>query len=516
MAKFTVSNFARAHQFWGDLPEPGDPALITVRTATTFSFGVDPGGAYAGWTFTVKGAGFKYLANSSGVLEATDGAITSITIRDAANHVVLTIDTFPLGERPQLADLYAQLFNTGSQVSPDMFDFFTSLQNFGDTIIGSDNNDDLFTGYNLGNDNIDGRGGDDFIRGSAGNDVINGGLDFDTLSFFESFYDKTAFKGVTANLTTGTVADCWGGSDTISGFEELDGSRFKDTLIGSDADNEWFSGLRGADTIDGGGGLRDWVYYGDDARYGGTRGIIANLAAGTIRDGFGNIDTVSNIERVQGTNANDIFIGSDVNNTFRGHGGKDSYDGGLGNDRVNFYYNTGWGATAGVNVDLTRATNQIRNDGFGNVENAISIENISGSSLNDTIKGSNAVYNFLEGDGGADTLTGGTGADGFGYYAIGDFGDTIRDFVSGTDELWFGPGDLAGLGTTPISFRVGTSVASAAGTSGAFYFNAANHTLFYDQDGTGSAFLGVAVLTIQAGGTIAAGDLFLDIRRFPC
>ena len=141
---------------------------------------------------------------------------------------------------------------------------------------------------------------------------------------------------------------------------------------------------------------------------------------------------------------------------------------------------------------------------------ALNIENIAGSNLNDTIKG-NAAYNFIEGNEGADTLTGGVEADGFGYYNTAHFGDTITDFQTGVDEIWVGPGGIEGLASTPISFRVGNSVAATAGTTGAFYFRTADLTLYYDQDGTGSAFTGVAVLTVQAGASIAAGDLFLDI-----
>jgi Ca2+-binding RTX toxin-like protein len=216
---------------------------------------------------------------------------------------------------------------------------------------------------------------------------------------------------------------------------------------------------------------------------------------------------VINIERVIGTEFNDTFVGSEFNNTFVGHAGKDSFDGAGGGDRVAFWENQWRGATAAVVVDLTRATGQIRNDGFGNVETAISIENVSGGNLDDTIKG-NGAYNFIEGNEGADTLAGGAGADGFGYYNIAHFGDSFTDFETGVDELYFA--DLAGLAATPISFRVGNSVAADAGTTGAFYFKTSDRTLYYDQDGTGSAFTGVAVLTVQAGGSVAAGDLFLD------
>ena len=46
------------------------------------------------------------------------------------------------------------------------------------------------------------------------------------------------------------------------------------------------------------------------------------------------------------------------------------------------------------------------------------------------IKGNDVVYNYIEGYLGSDTLKGGTGADGFGYYNIGEFGDTMLDFTA--------------------------------------------------------------------------------------
>ena len=517
MAKITISNAAPSNFFWAELQPPIDPALVITRSGTTFSFEFEPGSAYDGWTMTATGNGFKYLANTDGVPEPTDGLISAITIRDDANNVVLTINSFASAQRPELADVYARLFDTGSDSYPNMFDLFTSLTNYNDTITGSDHDDSIFSSRNLGNDTIDAGGGNDFVDGTAGNDSLNGGSGFDTLSYAESFFDPTALKGITLDVTAGTVADCWGGTDTFSNFETYQGSRFKDVMTGSATDGETFIGLRGNDIINGSGGTRDWAMYADDARYGGRRGIIVDLddgsgangnIQGTIRDGFGNTDTVINIERVKGTQFADTFVGSELNNTFVGNGGKDSFDGVGGSDRVAFWDNQWQGATAGVVVDLTRATGQIRNDGFGNVETALNIENVAGGNLDDTIKGNNNVYNFIEGNEGADTLAGGTGADGFGYYNLNHFGDSITDFQTGVDELYFAY--LDGLATTPISFRVGNSVAADAGTTGAFYFKTSDLTLYYDQDGTGSAFTGVAVLTVQAGGSIAAGDLFLD------
>jgi hypothetical protein len=100
MAKITISNAAPENFFWGDLEPPIDPALVITRSGTTFSFEFEPGSAFDGRTMTATGNGFRYLANADGVLEPTDGLISAITIRDEANNVVLTINSFPSSQRP--------------------------------------------------------------------------------------------------------------------------------------------------------------------------------------------------------------------------------------------------------------------------------------------------------------------------------------------------------------------------------------------------------------------------------
>ena len=524
MAAVTITDFMPGYTFWSNIQgdDSGSPALITTRTASSFRFTVATTGDFAGWKVIVGGSGFTYLPNETdGTLEPTGGLVNSISIRDAANNVVMTINSFPVGEKPELVELYYSLFGTSSQVAPDLFNMFTSLLLFNDVINGSNGDDDIAAGRNHGNDTIFGNAGNDYIKGDAGSDTIDGGSDFDTLSYAETFYDPLAFKGINLNVNTGIVQDSWGGTDTFSNFERIEGSRFKDVMIGSDTDRDRFLGLRGADVLDGGGanvvggnGGRDFAIYNQDARYGGDRGIVVNLelsfiggvVEGTIRDGFGQTDIVRNIERVVGTMSNDTFNGSFLNNVFEGLSGRDKYDGKDGSDRVDFYNIDQHGADHGVTVVLTRATNQVVDDGFGFVENMISIENVGGSVFSDIIRGSDGINNYIEGFGGADLLRGGAGEDGFGYYGNFEFGDQIQDFETGIDKVYLGIGAIDGLDNV-LRFNLGSS-ATQAGPS--FYFNAADRTLYYDRDGSGLAFGGEAVFTVQVGASVAAGDLILD------
>ncbi len=76
-----------------------------------------------------------------------------------------------------------------------------------------------------------------------------------------------------------------------------------------------------------------------------------NLAKGTVRDEFGNRDTLKNIEEVRGTNQNDWFRDDKNDNWFSGEDGDDIFSFGSGND----------GAWGGAGAD----TFKFRGDVFG-------------------------------------------------------------------------------------------------------------------------------------------------------
>ena len=177
-------------------------------------------------------------------------------------------------------------------------------------------------------DSLTGSGADEFFFGMAGDDTIDAGGGFDELRY-NNEGNFGATHGITVNFATGIAIDGFGDTDTFSNFESVRGSRFADSYIGDDNNNR-FRGLAGNDTIDGGGGT-DTADYRRDANYGGNAGITANLLTGTIIDGYGNTDTVTNIENVFGTWSNDVITGDGQFNTLRGEVGNDTITGG-GND----------------------------------------------------------------------------------------------------------------------------------------------------------------------------------------
>jgi Ca2+-binding RTX toxin-like protein len=401
---------------------------------------------------------------------------------------------------------------------------WSQLLSGNDTINGSSGDDrQVLPSLNAGNDVFNMGAGNDYVGGSLGNDTINGGDGYDTLSFRETQYlsGVAATQGIVVDVAAGTVQDAFGFTDQVTGIEQYEGSAFADQFIGgAGVDN--FRGLRGNDTFDGGANLSDHgdggnlVGYAQDRFEGGLRGIIANLgvntafgmAGGTIRDGFGNIDTVHNIQSVIGTDKGDIFVGSTAQNVFSGAEGLDRYNGGAGEDVLWFFQNFDQAASHGINVNLSLKTGQIIDDGFGNTEIAISMEDVVGSESNDRIVGS-AGANVLEGRHGADRLTGGLGADEFKYYWQGDLGqgDIITDFHAAAgpdrDRMQF---FVSTWGVDPTLHLVnGTHANQAVAT---FIFNAATHVLSFDQDGTGAgAAIDVAVLNGVTALTAANFDL---------
>jgi hypothetical protein len=63
-------------------------------------------------------------------------------------------------------------------------------------------------------------------------------------------------------------------------------------------------------------------------------GILANLPAGWIDDGWGTRDTVVGVTTVHGSGRDDRFIGDGADNFFWGNGGTDRFDGGAGYDGI--------------------------------------------------------------------------------------------------------------------------------------------------------------------------------------
>lgn len=244
-----------------------------------------------------------------------------------------------------------------------------------------------------------GRNGGDFtfeaFEPLAGNDTVNGKDGWDEVYYFSSP------KGIRVNLGLSTgqvIEDGYGGTDTLIGIEMVGGSEFDDHLKGSDdnagaaSNQESFAGNKGNDTIDGGGGYDEVIY--SDSLF----AINVNLGAGTAQDGYGTVDTLLNIEGVEGSRHNDTITGNAENNRIDGRLGDDTLDGAGGIDTAEYNNNI----ISGVTVNLTTG---IASSAESGNDILINFENIAGSAFADVLTG-NALANLLEGSAGNDTLSG--------------------------------------------------------------------------------------------------------------
>ena len=297
----------------------------------------------------------------------------------------------------------------------------------GDDILMGLGGDDVLTGGN-DRDVLIGGPGTDVLNGGPGNDVLIGGegdQDFfiggagaDVLlgsggSKVTAFYHHSP-AGVTVNLATGRGQGGDAEGDVLIGIPRVGGSNYGDTLTGDEQDNYfWWS--RGADVLDGGGGIDTLNYLFPD------QGVEVDLGV-TDAEGWtrvtgpdGEVDKLKNIENLDGDNYEDTLRGDENVNklwgrggrdVLEGRGGADTLDGGSDNDTASYAHSPG-----GVTVDLTLTGPQAtenNHDAAG--DTLIGIENLEGSNHSDRLTGDDGA-NVLEGRGGADTLDGGRGSD---------------------------------------------------------------------------------------------------------
>jgi serralysin len=288
-------------------------------------------------------------------VDLREGAYSSINMNTQADQIAAAVATFGEGFRSFIESMFTtiapgELYEWKNNVG---IAYGTVIEN---VLFGSGN--DVGMG-NAAANLMSGGAGNDFLNGGAGNDTLNGGTGNDTLTDDD-------------------------GSDRLAGGA-------------------------GADNINGGNGI-DTVDYTGDYAAGGTYGVYVSLAAGVALDGFGNVDTLTQVENIYGTSAvynglptwSDFLIGGAANETFYGFGGNDYLDLGAGND-------TGYG-------------------GDGN-------DYLFGRDGNDYLVGEAGV-DYITGDNGADALAGGAGND----YLFGGAGNDTIYGEAGTDLIIAGAG----------------------------------------------------------------------------
>jgi VCBS repeat-containing protein len=255
-----------------------------------------------------------------------------------------------------------------------------------DALDGNDNlrgsvEADVLTG-GAGDDHITGGGGADTISGGSGTDTVD--FSDSTSGISVNLDDAGDAWGTPANFAAPADGEVGGGfadGNHLSGIENLTGSGHDDVLAGNASANELDGGAgndvlsgeggddsllggEGTDTLDGGagndtlsGGLGDDALIGgpgndmldgadgtdtvDYSQDGGPHGVIVNLsdqpisadigygastvAAMSAIDTFGDIDILSGIDNIVGTEYRDVLVGPGNGVTLTGGGGADTF-----------------------------------------------------------------------------------------------------------------------------------------------------------------------------------------------
>jgi Ca2+-binding RTX toxin-like protein len=305
---------------------------------------------------------------------------------------------------------------------------------------------------------------------------------------------------VRVNLTTGTAIG-GGGSDTLTGIENIRGTASTDTLTG-DAGANRLDGGDSADSLFGEGG-NDILLAGsgndtlaggdgDDVIFGGAgsdsivggagsdtaqyqdalAGVTVSLRISGFQDtGGGGSDKLIQMENVIGSNFADVLTGNGVANILTGAGGVDVLIGGAGNDSL----------SGGADNDTLTGE-----DG---------IDKLHGGSGDDT----------LEGGLGRDILTGAAGADTFIFSRV-IGADTLTDF--GTDDLLAMRATSFGLTPGVFSASLLQFGSAATGSEAVFLYDEARRTLFFDADGAGAG-AAEAIVGFSTPVSLNPGDFLL-------
>lgn len=322
---------------------------------------------------------------------------------------------------------------------------------------------DVLTG-NTANNSLLGDAGNDTLSGGAGNNYLDGGADADTADYSKATAPLTIALDASGNAAG--VNNGQGGIDQLVSIENLIGGSAGDVLTGSAADNilqggggdDTLDGAAGADVLDGGSGS-NWASYQSS-----TTGINADLGTPANNTGDASNDSYINIQNLLGSNQGDTLSGDGGDNVIDGAGGNDTLYGGLGNDTLiggagadvldgqggvaNWasYQTSAAGLVVALDPSLATNSGDATGDTYTNIQNLL------GSSYDDTLFG-NSSDNTIVGGAGNDTLDGGGGTD-------------VLDGGAGIDKVSFatlaaGPGvTLNSGGGTDVIATLGANTAT--------------------------------------------------------
>ncbi|WP_043342148.1 calcium-binding protein [Belnapia moabensis] len=340
-------------------------------------------------------------------------------------------------------------------------------------------------------DDLTGRADDtnSHLRGLAGDDTLRAPqADTRVLADYRESPDRVLVNLSASAIivdgvlvAAGTAEDGYGTTDTFDKIQGIIGSAFgdylrggdqpweygdrlfgwagDDTLLGGDGDDTLMGG-QGVDAYEGGGGM-DFLSFAPYAASEGTQtqGAVASLHTGIVEnDGWGNRESLGAINTI------DVLIGTALGDVLEGKRISQTDDPGLFDNQMMCHLRGGDGADTlmapeiagwgrwisadylmdadangdgfGVVVDLERQT---ASDGWDNTDLLLRIGATRGSAFRDRLVG-DAGDNWFRGEGGDDTIDGGSGIDLVSYWSA-DASVTL-DLAAGTAADGLGGMDI--------------------------------------------------------------------------
>jgi trimeric autotransporter adhesin len=405
----------------------------------------------------------------------------------------------------------------------------------------------VLTGNSSAN-TLDGKDGADTMIGGQGIDTykVNNAGDVVSETFVSTLaaemdtVQSTVSYTLTANIENLTVTLASGsgiGIGNTSNNMISGGSAAGDSLFGL-AGNDTINGGAGNDTLDGGagtdimtGGLGNDTYVVDVATDVVTESSILVTEVDTVKSsvtytlgssvenlvltGFAIVNGTGNglNNDLTGNSLDNVLNAGAGNDTLTGGAGTDILIGGLGDDtyRVDSSFDS-ISELSGAGVDIVEASaDYVLLDNIERITLVATAGNISatGNDLANTMLG-NASDNYLQGQSGNDTLTGGLGSDRFFFAdALTNGVDSILDFAAGVDKLVivsanFSP-ELLATGLTAAQLVIG---AAPVGAVSQFIYNAG--ALSFDLDGSGSTHGAIQIATLTGNPTLTISDFIIQ------
>src|SRR5882724_2118236 len=486
-------------------PNPQNPSTYTEFFGTGFTYSVDG----------LVGGTLNHIRVFDSGNELFDVAGFSMPAATARNFV----------NSGNSQGFLAALFAGSDSISGSPLDDNLSGFNGNDTIAGLGGNDTLIGGAGLdslvggtGNDSMDGGAGNDSYAVDSVDDKVAesgigaaGGADtvfstaatftldtnIENLTLVAGAGDINGTGNALANALTGNTGNNQlagnDGNDKLAGNDgndTLNGGSGNDTLDGG-AGNDSLSGGTGNDSMAGGAGNDSYVVdsAGDkvaetltQAAGGGidtvnssvTYTLGNNLENLTLLDSLGPIDGTGNTldNEIDGNGKNNKLSGLAGNDTLNGGDGDDTLDGGTGKDLMSggdgndiYVLDIGVandavseGAAGGTDTVQAAFDIDLNDKAFANVENATLLGTAAlratGTDTDANFLTGNSGANTLSGGGGNDTLDGKTGADSL----AGGKGDDVYFLDNAGDKL----AEVSGEGIDEIQSTITLSLAAFA------------------------------------------------------